>query len=323
MSDSLDPNGLVFVLVGPSGVGKNTLMGDALARFSDLHQLPTATTRAIREGEQEGREHFFVSREGFQDLIGNDRLLEHQDVHGECYGIIRETIETAINNRQDLIADIEVLGAAILQREYPDNAVLIFIAPPTRHALEARIRERGNVSEAELARRLQRVDFEMQYTSTSDYLIVNDDLDQAASHLIAIISAERCRRDQRQTSVSVLIASQDRVLISAPSSPEAPELPRTRVRPGESPKAAALRLAEEVGVGEVSLLCHSSLAADDCPPVDFEVHEHNGQRQFDLVYACEVLPDSIPVKTGWRWITIEAVPLAKGVYQARPRWLST
>jgi len=76
-------------------------------------------------------------------------------------------------------------------------------------------------------------------------------------------------------------------------------------------------------VGEVSLLCHSSLAADDCPPVDFEVHEHNGQRQFDLVYACEVLPDSIPVKTGWRWITIEAVPLAKGVYQARPRWLST
>lgn len=323
MSDDPDHNGLVFALVGPSGVGKNTLMGTALAHVSDLRQLPTATTRARREGEQEGREHFFLSRAAFQDLIDSGKLLEHQVVHDQWYGIIRETVETAINNRQDLIADIEVLGAAILQHEYPENAVLVFIAPPTRQDLEARIRQRGNASEEEIARRLQRVDFEMQYTSTSDYLIVNDDLDRAASDLIAVITAERCRRNQRQTLVSVLITSQQQVLVRTGPTDAAPELPHTWMKSGETSKTAALRLAQTVGMSDIRLLCHASLDADACPPIHFEVREQREQRQFNLIYACEVLPEPIPPKMGWQWISIEAVPLAQHVYQARPQSLST
>jgi guanylate kinase len=317
MSNSPQRNGLVFVLVGPSGAGKNTLMRQAIRRVPALRQLPTATTRPIRADEKEGREHFFLRHEAFKDLIDSGRLLEHQVVHNEWYGIIRETIETAIEQQEDLIADIEVLGASVLLREYPDNAVLIFVAPPTRDTLETRIRARGHVSEEEIARRMQRVNFEMQFAAASHYLIINDNLEQAIDELIGVIAAERSRRNQQNLAVSVLIVYGSEVLGGEDSTPQSPLLPGTLIQRGEEPVEAARRLVREIGVEAFTLLPHSENVEEGRSPVHFEIVEAAGQKQLRLIFACEVVDPPEAVEKGWQWKPLETVPLAPHVYRAR------
>ncbi|HEX2908532.1 MAG TPA: guanylate kinase, partial [Phototrophicaceae bacterium] len=193
MSTPQPRQGLLFILIGPPGVGKNALMNAVLARVNNLKQLPTATTRAIRPTEQPGREHLFVTRDEFQQLITDRALIEWQVVHGELYGMPRATVEEAITQEHDLIADIDVLGATYLRSLYPDNAVLIFIQPPSLDALKKRMETRGEKPE-EIAKRLRRVDMEMQYAPLCDYLIINADLDEASEILYAIVLAERSRR---------------------------------------------------------------------------------------------------------------------------------
>lgn len=186
--------GKFFVLVGPPGVGKNALMKDVLEHFDDIRQLPTATTRPIRPIEQQGREHDFVSLDTFQTMIDMDELIEYQTVHQHLYGTPRKPIETAIAQGNDLIADIEVLGATHLQRQFPDNVVSIFIKPPSLEELELRMRQR-NESEESIALRMQRVPMEMEFIQECDYLIVNDNFDEARSVLMSIIIAERSHRE--------------------------------------------------------------------------------------------------------------------------------
>jgi guanylate kinase len=168
-------------------------MNAVLERVQDLKQLPTATTRRIRPSERDGREHLFITRGEFQHMIDNDTLIEHQLVHGELYGVPRAAVEQAVSSGQDLIADIEVLGAAELRRIYPENAILIFIQPPSISDLEARMRTRGE-TEAEIAKRMKRVNMEMDFAPSCDYLITNEDLNSASEILYGIVLAERSRR---------------------------------------------------------------------------------------------------------------------------------
>lgn len=142
--------GLLFTLVGPAGAGKSRLLKYVLER-TPLRQLPTATTRSIRPGEQEGREHLYISRDSFRDMIDNDQLLEYQVIHGNLYGMPRKPVEAALDSGQSIIADIEVLGAARARETYPDNVVSIFIQPPSIGALIERMRERRE-SEAEIGK---------------------------------------------------------------------------------------------------------------------------------------------------------------------------
>lgn len=181
------------MLAAPSGAGKNAMMGQVLDRLDDLEQLPTATTRPIREGEQEGREHFFVTRERFHEMIANHELLEWQEVHGRLYGVPRAIVEESIDQQQDRIADIDVLGATEIRGQFPENAVFIFVMPPSQDVLIDRLRDRGeNADEIEV--RLQRVKMELEYAPRADYIVVNDDLDRASEVLLGIILAERSRR---------------------------------------------------------------------------------------------------------------------------------
>ncbi len=187
--------GILFILIGPSGAGKNTLMKRVQEQLGSLSQLPTATTRAMRPGEQEGREHHFVSHEQFQELIDSGALIEYQPVHmGELYGTPRRTVEDAIRAGQDLIADIEFLGAGQISEAYPHNTVLIFVTPSSLDILAQRIRQRGNHSAEERANRLERAKFEMTFAPQCQYLILNDILEPAAEHLYQIIESERFRR---------------------------------------------------------------------------------------------------------------------------------
>lgn len=192
--DSL--TGVLFVLVGPAGVGKNTIMQHVMEKMPILHQLPTVTTRNIRPGEQEGREHFFVSLERFQQILAENGLIEHQEVYpGMFYGTPRKQLTEALANGERLIADIEVVGAGHLQEAFSNNTILIFVAPPTIADLEKRLRIRGNMSEQEIENRLKRATLEMPFAEKCDYRITNDTLDRSVGLVADIISQELLKQE--------------------------------------------------------------------------------------------------------------------------------
>jgi len=186
-------------MVGPAGVGKNAIMNEVLHQLPDLHQLPTATTRPMRETEQQGREHLFVTDAEFRRMQDNGELIEAQVVHNHMYGTPRQTIEDAMRDGRDLIADIEVLGATYLHTAYPNNTILVFVEPPSLDELILRMAKRGE-TDTEISTRLQRVEMEMQYAPQCDYLITNyhDHLQQSSLILNSIVVAERSRRALQQ-----------------------------------------------------------------------------------------------------------------------------
>ncbi len=180
-------NGILFVLVGPAGVGKNAIMKRVMEKLS-IHQLPTITTRSIRIGEQEGREHHFVTLERFKEMIADNALIEHQEVYpGKFYGTPRKPMQTALAEGKNLVADIEVVGAQALKEAFPDNVTLIYIAPPSIEDLERRLRIRGQMSEEEIQTRLKRVPFELSFADHCDYQVVNDDLEKSIEAVAEII----------------------------------------------------------------------------------------------------------------------------------------
>jgi len=219
--------GLLFILVGPSGAGKNTLMKRVQEQLGDLPQLATATTRPKREGEQEGCEHRFVSRAQFQAMIDAGALIEYQPVHvGDLYGTPRKAVEDALYAGTDLVADIEFLGAAKIHEAFPQNTILIFVTPSNLDILAERIQQRGNVTPQELADRLERAKFEMTFAPKCDYLILNDIVEPAAEHLRQIVVSERIRRRGRRVdhfrvveppvfhaSVTALLQYEDKLLL--------------------------------------------------------------------------------------------------------------
>ncbi len=187
--------GILFLLVGPSGAGKNTLMKRVQQQLGDLPQLATATTRPMRAGEKEGREHQFVTLKEFNRLIDTGALVEYQAVHaGKMYGTPRKTVEEAIATGRSLIADIEPLGALKVHEAYPNNTVLIFVTPSHLNTLKARIRQRGHVKPDVLAHRLARVPFEMAFAGECHYILLNDWIDPASDHLYQVILSERAKR---------------------------------------------------------------------------------------------------------------------------------
>jgi guanylate kinase len=181
-------NGLLFVLVGPSGVGKNTIMQEVLksGEIPGLRQMPTATTRGIRAGETHGIHHFYMDVPEFNRMITADELFEYQEVDpGKFYGVPRQPLLQAMQvDHEKLIADIEVRGAAILKRELPEHVVLIFIRPPSFDVLEQRIRNRGGASEAEIQQRLERSRREMEFAEECDFQVVNDRVESALPQVI-------------------------------------------------------------------------------------------------------------------------------------------
>lgn len=183
------------MLVGPGGVGKNAILQAILKQLDGIRQLPTATTRAMRANEQQGREHMFVTEAEFRAMIDDGALLEHQEVHpGKFYGVPRVTVDEAINNGRDLIADIEVLGASIIKQAYPNNSLLIFVAPPSVDDLIDRLKGR-EATEDEIAERLHRLPMEMDYAPLADHIVVNDDIDEAAQGVIKLVNGIRTGQD--------------------------------------------------------------------------------------------------------------------------------
>ena len=176
----------LIVLAGPSGVGKGTLLGRLLQKHPDLGVSVSVTTRQPREGEVDGEQYSFVSRDRFSDMVEDEELLEWAEFAGNCYGTPKAPIEAALAKGQSIILEIELLGARQVRKSFP-RAKQIFVMPPSEAALEERIRSRGQDAEAAIEKRLAQAKVELAAAGEFDLRIINDDFDAALAELEAAI----------------------------------------------------------------------------------------------------------------------------------------
>jgi guanylate kinase len=196
MGDFFMGRGILFVISAPSGTGKTTLLKRVMARLGELHFSVSHTTREPRSGEQDGRDYHFISKQEFEVMIEDKSFVEWAQVHDNLYGTATAGVEGQLADGEDVILDIDVQGAAIIRDSSKLDGIHIFIAPPHLSVLEERLKGRDTDSEETIQLRLKNAVTEMKAASAYDYLIVNDDLDEAAEILTSIIIAERarCRR---------------------------------------------------------------------------------------------------------------------------------
>lgn len=184
--------GVLFVLSGPSGVGKDAVLTALQARHPNFERAITATTRAPRPQETHGIDYLFWNASEFRDHILADDMLEWAEVYSHMYGTPRAGVDAALAEGRSVVLKIDVQGATSVRRAMPD-AVLVFLAPPSLEELEHRLRSRLTDSEEAIARRLSTALHEMQELPLYDYVVVNDDLDTAVEELKAVLIAETHR----------------------------------------------------------------------------------------------------------------------------------
>ena len=188
--------GKTFILCGPSGVGKGTVVARLLAQDPTLYFSVSATTRPPRPGEVNGVHYHFLTREQFQEWIAADEFLEHAQFVGNCYGTPRKYVDDAMERGRDVLLDIEIQGAEQVHRKRPE-AVRIYIAPPSWAELERRLVGRGTEDMEKVRSRLERGRQEFAAAKDFDYFVINDTVEHAVSELRAIMRAEHCRPAER------------------------------------------------------------------------------------------------------------------------------
>lgn len=180
----------MFVVTGPSGVGKGTLIGELRSRVPDLDLSISATTREPRTGEVDGRDYHFLSPEEFGRRADEGDFLEHATFSGNRYGTLRSEVERTLAAGKSVLLEIEVQGARQVRAAMGDDAVLIFIAPPDPAALHERLAGRGTDSEEAIARRLETAKQELEAQQEFKHVVVNDELEWAAAELEGIVRDE-------------------------------------------------------------------------------------------------------------------------------------
>lgn len=195
---------LPLIVSSPSGAGKTTLTGRLLARVPGLRFSVSHTTRRPREGEQDGREYHFVDRASFENLIKADGFLEWAWVHGNLYGTSRQEL-SGERGLRGIVFDIDHQGARQIKSAQPD-AVAVFILPPSMSVLEQRLRGRATEDEAAVRQRFDIAREEIAHYGLFDYVLVNDDLDDATEKLVSIFRAEECRRSRTALLAEKLLA---------------------------------------------------------------------------------------------------------------------
>lgn len=188
--------GKTFIISGPSGVGKSTVLKALFEGRDDLYFSVSATTRAPREGEIDGVHYHFIEPEEFMQWINDDAFLEYAQYVGNFYGTPKKFVDAAMDEGKDVILDIEVQGAMQVYAKRPDT-VRIFIAPPTWEELERRLTKRGTDSPEKIQQRLLRAKVEMKTAADYDYFVINDTVQTAVAELKAIMLAEHCKVDAR------------------------------------------------------------------------------------------------------------------------------
>jgi len=196
----------VLIVSGPSGSGKSTLVQKIL-ELPDTMLAVSCTTRAPRVTEKQGKWYNFVSESEFQQMVARGEFLEHAQVFGKnLYGTPKKWLDEARKQGKDLVLEIDVQGALQVKEKMPD-AVAIFVVPPSREDLERRIRERGQDSEEDIRRRLERARQEMRNYRRYDFVIINDDLERAGREVQAIVLGGRCRIERREDKILEILKS--------------------------------------------------------------------------------------------------------------------
>jgi guanylate kinase len=184
-----DPEPKVFVITGPSGVGKGTLIRGLLERVPELELSVSATTRGPRRGEREGVEYHFLTEDEFERRAGEGGFVEHAAYSGNRYGTLRSELERRLEAGVPVVLEIEVQGARQVRQAMPD-AVAVFIAPPSRDALRARLVGRGTDPPDQVDERLRTADRELETQPEFAHVIVNDRLEDATDELVAVVRGE-------------------------------------------------------------------------------------------------------------------------------------
>ena len=183
--------GIIIVISGPSGVGKGTVVNMLINHMRDAVLSVSCTTRAPREGEKDGKSYFFISRNTFEKMIVEGGFLEYSNHFENYYGTPRFFVEQKIAEGKAVVLEIEVDGARRVREQFPQNSLLLMIAPPSREELVRRLRLRGTEDEELIARRLERADYEMSRSSFYDYTIINDDLEETVENILKIVENRR------------------------------------------------------------------------------------------------------------------------------------
>lgn len=192
----LNDRGLLVVISGPSGVGKGTVRKALFSMNNhDLVYSVSMTTRKPREGEVDGKDYYFVSKEEFLKRIEGKQFLEYAEFVGNYYGTPLDKVEERLDQGHEVVLEIEVEGA-LQVREKAKDAVFIFIAPPSKKALYDRLKKRGTESDEVILSRMQKADREFMLAHKYDYIVVNDDVNNAADRIMAIIRAEHAKTER-------------------------------------------------------------------------------------------------------------------------------
>ena len=177
----------LLVLSSPSGGGKSTIAVELMKVYPNLRFSVSATTRNLRPGEIDGKQYHFLSEQDFKQKISTDSFVEYEEIFGNYYGTLKSEIEKAFDSGECLIFDVDVKGAMSVKKFFPDDSLLIFIAPPDLQTLENRLRNRSTETEEQIHTRLSRAELEMSFIDKFDCVIINDVLENAITSAIKII----------------------------------------------------------------------------------------------------------------------------------------
>lgn len=198
--------GRLFIISGPSGSGKDTVLKELFVRFPNIRFSISCVTRNMREGEVEGEKYHFISHEEFKKMIENDQLLEHNFYVDNYYGTPREPVEKCIAAGEDIFVEIDVNGAAQIRQKQPD-AVSIFIMPPAVSTLRERLTKRGTETAEQIEKRLNDAVGEIKRAGEYDYIIVNDVLEKAVDDISNVIECDRFRSDRNTALIEKVLNS--------------------------------------------------------------------------------------------------------------------
>ncbi len=180
---------MLFVFSAPSGSGKTTIVKEILKQYPEFHFSISATSRKKRDCETDKKDYFFITKEEFEEKIKNDEFVEYELIYDKnYYGTLKSQVDDCLKNGHCMVFDMDVKGALSIKRIYGDKSLLIFVNPPDKEAIIQRLKNRGTETEETLKKRIARIDFEMAKKDEFDYVVNNDDLQQAVEDAKKIIN---------------------------------------------------------------------------------------------------------------------------------------